>query len=166
MFWKKGTEYRGVAPMGGERTRWEVARARPRVTNSSAVGGHMNTYALHRHGGGRERHLPLPILTTKVPGMGGTSIHSPERFWTWRPGWGDAWRSFRDDQACDTACIDRRAAYEREEASIVVRTDTLTCGRPIVGRVLDDLEACLCMRISFLRCDLTFARCCINSSAS
>ena len=111
-------------------------------------------------------NIPLPMLTTKVPGMGGTSIHSPERFWTWRPGWGDAWRSFRDDQACDTACIDRRAAYECEEASIVVRTDTLICGRPIVGRVLDNLEACLCMRISCLRCDLTFARCCINSSAS
>ena len=36
MFWKKGTEYRGVVAPLGETTRWEVARANPRVTNSNA----------------------------------------------------------------------------------------------------------------------------------
>ena len=38
MFWKKGIEYRGVSPFG-DKTRWEVARARPRVTNSRAREG-------------------------------------------------------------------------------------------------------------------------------
>ena len=36
MFWKKGTDYRGVVAPLGETTRWEVARANPRVTNSNA----------------------------------------------------------------------------------------------------------------------------------
>ena len=36
MFWKKGTEYRGVVAPLGETTRCEVARASPRVTNSNA----------------------------------------------------------------------------------------------------------------------------------
>jgi hypothetical protein len=29
MLWKNGIEYRGVDPVGGDRTRWEVARASP-----------------------------------------------------------------------------------------------------------------------------------------
>ena len=34
MFWKNGIEYRGVDPVGGDRTRWDVARASPQVTIS------------------------------------------------------------------------------------------------------------------------------------
>lgn len=31
-------------------------------------------------------NAPLPMFTTKVPGMGAASIHSPARFWTCSPG--------------------------------------------------------------------------------
>lgn len=37
IFWKKGTEYRGVDPFGGDNTRCEVARANPCVTFSKPV---------------------------------------------------------------------------------------------------------------------------------
>ena len=35
MFWKNGIEYRGVDPVGGHRTRWDVARASPSLTTSN-----------------------------------------------------------------------------------------------------------------------------------
>lgn len=84
IFWKKGTEYLGVEPIGGERTRCDVARARPWVANSNAV--YYGRYGRQLWVGEGGPDEPFPMLTTKVPGMGGASIHCPERFWTWRPG--------------------------------------------------------------------------------
>lgn len=37
MFWKNGIEYRALDPVGGDSTRWDVARVRPQVTISSAA---------------------------------------------------------------------------------------------------------------------------------
>ena len=93
MLWKNGIEYRGVDPAGGDRTRWDVARANPQVTISRPT--EENPQTSRRWEGKRERGeqacSPLPILTTNVPGIGGTSTHSPERFCTWSP-------------LCDDAC--------------------------------------------------------------
>ena len=91
MFWKKGTEYRGVVAPLGEITRWEVARANPRVTNSNA--DTRNHIQRSRSSRKVEQKQPFPMLTTKVPGMGGASIHCPERFWTCSPRCGDACKS-------------------------------------------------------------------------
>lgn len=39
--------------------------------------------------------------------------------------------------------MDGWGTHECEEASIIVRTDTLVCERPIVGWVFDNLEVCV-----------------------
>jgi len=72
--------------------------------------------------------------------MGGVSIHSPDMFWTWRPGWGEAWRSCNTGQAWRIPRGAAEISYEYEEATVAVRTDALVGERPIVGWVLDNLK--------------------------
>lgn len=53
MFWKNGIEYRGVDPVGGDRTRWDVARASPQVTISSAADPKFTSWmaaGMHKNG--------------------------------------------------------------------------------------------------------------------
>jgi hypothetical protein len=52
MFWKNGIEYRGVDPVGGESTRWDVARVSPLVTISSAARQNVQRLAteIHKYG--------------------------------------------------------------------------------------------------------------------
>lgn len=60
-------------------------------------------------------------------------------------------------------------SYECKEAGIIVRTDALIGERPIVGWVLDNLEAHLGTwygAIPRAHLDLTLLLCCINSSVS
>jgi hypothetical protein len=120
MLWKNGTEYLGVEPFGGERTRCDVARASPCVTESRA----------------------LPKLITNVFGSGGASTHCPERFWTWRPGWSEACRSCYDDKLGERTKVGIKTD-EGEKACVVVRSDTLVRRNVIEEWILDNLDRML-----------------------
>ena len=81
MLSKNGTEYRGPAAPRGDRTQWEVARARPwvtklRATNAVSEEGCKMTGTAYETPGVQVKHAHFPMLTTNVPGTGGTSVHS------------------------------------------------------------------------------------------
>ena len=71
--------------------------------------------------------LPLPMFMTKVCGMGGTSIHWPLRFWTWRPRWSEACRSCRAGSVLGRAELhtNEDVTHECEEAGVIMRPDAL-----------------------------------------
>ena len=89
---------------------------------------------------------PFPILTTNVPSIGGASIHSPERFWTWRPLCGDACRS------CTVTIIILSpkkkdinvATHESQEPGIIMRTYALRLALSLADNgISHDLAAML-----------------------